>query len=99
MFSIVLAAYNAAAVLFILSLGGLSGQESAKRAVWHGMTGMVLATRDRQFVGYLPTPNTTRSLVATSAPLQSPQRPLCRGIAVIDRNVGLMECRVFLPLF
>jgi NAD(P) transhydrogenase subunit beta len=31
------------AVLFILSLGGLSGQESAKRAVWYGITGMALA--------------------------------------------------------
>jgi len=40
---IVSAAYIAAAVLFILSLGGLSGQERAKRAVWYGMTGMVLA--------------------------------------------------------
>ena len=30
------AAYVVAAVLFILSLGGLSGQESAKRAVWYG---------------------------------------------------------------
>ncbi|HBF31723.1 NAD(P)(+) transhydrogenase (Re/Si-specific) subunit beta [Rhizobium sp.] len=40
---IVSAAYIAAAVLFILSLGGLSGQESAKRAVWYGMVGMGLA--------------------------------------------------------
>jgi NAD(P) transhydrogenase subunit beta len=31
------------AVLFILSLGGLSGQESAKRAVWYGIVGMALA--------------------------------------------------------
>jgi NAD(P) transhydrogenase subunit beta len=30
-------------VLFILSLGGLSGQESAKRAVWYGIVGMGLA--------------------------------------------------------
>ena len=37
------AAYVVAAVLFILSLGGLSGQESAKRAVWYGITGMALA--------------------------------------------------------
>ncbi|MGH1413205.1 MAG: NAD(P)(+) transhydrogenase (Re/Si-specific) subunit beta [Pelagimonas sp.] len=37
------AAYVVAAVLFILSLGGLSGQESAKRAVWYGMAGMALA--------------------------------------------------------
>jgi NAD(P) transhydrogenase subunit beta len=37
------AAYVIAAVLFILSLGGLSGQESAKRAVWYGIAGMALA--------------------------------------------------------
>ncbi|AWM85536.1 NAD(P)(+) transhydrogenase (Re/Si-specific) subunit beta [Microvirga sp. 17 mud 1-3] len=37
------AAYVAAAILFILSLGGLSGQESAKRAVWYGIAGMALA--------------------------------------------------------
>jgi len=37
------AVYVLAAVLFILSLGGLSGQESAKRAVWYGITGMALA--------------------------------------------------------
>ena len=40
---IISAAYIAAAVLFILSLGGLSGQESAKRAVWYGIAGMGLA--------------------------------------------------------
>jgi len=37
------AAYIAAAVLFILSLGGLSNQEKAKRAVWYGIVGMALA--------------------------------------------------------
>lgn len=37
------AAYAVAAVLFILSLGGLSGQESAKRAVWYGIVGMFIA--------------------------------------------------------
>ncbi|MEY8839744.1 NAD(P)(+) transhydrogenase (Re/Si-specific) subunit beta, partial [Cribrihabitans sp. XS_ASV171] len=31
------------AVLFILSLGGLSNQESAKRAVWYGIVGMAIA--------------------------------------------------------
>ena len=40
---IVSAAYISAAVLFILSLGGLSGQESAKRAVWYGIVSMALA--------------------------------------------------------
>ena len=37
------AVYVVSAVLFILSLGGLSGQESAKRAVWYGIAGMALA--------------------------------------------------------
>jgi len=37
------AAYIVSAVLFILALGGLSGQESAKRAVWYGIVGMALA--------------------------------------------------------
>ncbi|PRY25945.1 NAD(P) transhydrogenase subunit beta [Aliiruegeria haliotis] len=37
------AAYVVAAVLFILSLGGLSNQESAKRAVYYGIVGMALA--------------------------------------------------------
>ncbi|MGB3554246.1 MAG: NAD(P)(+) transhydrogenase (Re/Si-specific) subunit beta [Jannaschia sp.] len=37
------AAYVVAGVLFILSLGGLSGQESAKRAVWYGIVGMAIA--------------------------------------------------------
>ncbi len=38
-----IAAYVVAAVLFVLSLGGLSGQESAKRAVWYGIAGMTIA--------------------------------------------------------
>ena len=37
------AIYVIAIVLFILSLGGLSGQESAKRAVWYGIAAMALA--------------------------------------------------------
>ncbi|WP_370275888.1 NAD(P)(+) transhydrogenase (Re/Si-specific) subunit beta [Roseovarius indicus] len=42
-FGFTIAAYVVAAVLFILSLGGLSGQESAKRAVWYGIVGIGLA--------------------------------------------------------
>ncbi len=42
-FGLQTAAYIVAIVLFILSLGGLSGQESAKRAVWYGIVGMALA--------------------------------------------------------
>ncbi|WP_294645544.1 NAD(P)(+) transhydrogenase (Re/Si-specific) subunit beta [uncultured Aureimonas sp.] len=37
------ASYIVASILFILSLGGLSNQESAKRAVWYGIVGMALA--------------------------------------------------------
>src|SRR6056297_3481413 len=40
---LVSAAYIAASILFILSLGGLKGQESAKRAIWYGIAGMALA--------------------------------------------------------
>jgi len=42
-FGFTIAAYAVAAVLFILSLGGLSGQESAKRAIWYGIAGMTIA--------------------------------------------------------
>ena len=42
-FGFTTAAYVVAAILFILSLGGLSGQESAKRAVWYGIVGMAIA--------------------------------------------------------
>lgn len=37
------AAYLFAGILFILSLGGLSSQETAKRGVWFGIIGMVIA--------------------------------------------------------
>jgi NAD(P) transhydrogenase subunit beta len=42
-YGIMTAAYIAASVLFILSLGGLSNQEKAKRAVWYGIVGMAVA--------------------------------------------------------
>ncbi len=38
-----IAAYLFASILFILSLGGLSSQESAKRSVFYGIAGMVIA--------------------------------------------------------
>ena len=43
------AAYIAASVLFILALGGLSNQESAKRAIWYGIVGMALAVGSTVF--------------------------------------------------
>ncbi|MDD7970169.1 NAD(P)(+) transhydrogenase (Re/Si-specific) subunit beta [Roseinatronobacter alkalisoli] len=42
-FGFTVAAYAVATVLFVLSLGGLSGQESAKRAIWYGIAGMAIA--------------------------------------------------------
>jgi NAD(P) transhydrogenase subunit beta len=41
--NLILICYIIAAVLFILSLGGLSNQESARRGNWYGIIGMVLA--------------------------------------------------------
>ena len=42
-YGLVSSAYISASVLFILSLGGLSNQEKAKRAVWFGIAGMALS--------------------------------------------------------
>jgi NAD(P) transhydrogenase subunit beta len=42
-FGFTMAAYAVATVLFVLSLGGLSNQEKAKRAVWYGIAGMAVA--------------------------------------------------------
>jgi NAD(P) transhydrogenase subunit beta len=46
---LVTAAYLAAAILFILALGGLSNQEKAKRAIWYGIIGMALAVLATMF--------------------------------------------------
>ena len=54
--NIVTALYIAASVLFILSLGGLSGQESAKRAVWYGIVGMALAVWGQSLAHRLSSP-------------------------------------------
>ena len=40
---IVTVSYIAATVLFILALGGLSNQETARRGNWYGITGMLIA--------------------------------------------------------
>lgn len=44
-----LASYLFASILFILSLGGLSSQESAKRGVWYGIAGMIIAVLSTVF--------------------------------------------------
>jgi H+-translocating NAD(P) transhydrogenase subunit beta len=48
---LVTAFYIAAAILFILALGGLSNQEKAKRAIWYGIVGMALAVLATIFGG------------------------------------------------
>ena len=45
--------YIVASILFILSLGGLSNEEKAKRAVWYGIFGMAIA-----IIGTIFGPNT-----------------------------------------
>lgn len=55
--SIITIAYIAASALFILSLGGLSRQETARRGNWYGIVGMVIAlvaTGAAMNVGGLP---------------------------------------------
>ncbi len=41
--SLITIAYIAASALFILSLGGLSRQETARRGNWYGIIGMLIA--------------------------------------------------------
>ena len=67
-------AYIVAIILFILSLGGLSNQESAKRAVWFGIFGMGLAV-----VATLAGPSMTLSWVLV---------PLLAVGAIIGAIVG-----------
>ena len=55
--SLITIAYIAASALFILSLGGLSRQETARRGNWYGIIGMVIAlaaTAVAMNVGGLP---------------------------------------------
>jgi NAD(P) transhydrogenase subunit beta len=55
--SLITVAYIAASALFILSLGGLSQQETARRGNWYGIIGMVIAlvaTGAAMNVGGLP---------------------------------------------
>ena len=40
---IIQVSYIIATILFILALGGLSNQETARRGNWYGITGMAIA--------------------------------------------------------
>ena len=65
--NIVTALYIAASVLFILSLGGLSGQESAKRAVWYGIVGMAIAVIGTIFSPLVTIPSSLFPLLVIGA--------------------------------
>ena len=60
------AAYIAATVLFILSLGGLKDQESAKRGVWFGIVGMAIAVLATIFGPIDPHDITLGTVIAAS---------------------------------
>ena len=75
------AAYVVAAVLFILSLGGLSNQESAKRAVWYGVVGMALA-----FFATLLTPGVGGGWLVLLMAI-----PGAIGGAMLAKRVGMTE--------
>ena len=47
--SLVTASYIGATILFILSLGGLSNPETAKRGNWFGIAGMAIAVLATMF--------------------------------------------------
>ena len=66
---IVTVSYIAATILFILALGGLSNQETARRGNWYGITGMaiaLLATMEPM----LPAPIRPSSLPVSSTPMK-----------------------------
>ncbi|MDD2867317.1 NAD(P)(+) transhydrogenase (Re/Si-specific) subunit beta [Neomegalonema sp.] len=78
---LVSAAYVVAAVLFVLSLGGLSNQESAKRAVWYGVVGMALA-----FFATLLTPGVGGAWLVLLMAV-----PGAVGGAMLAKRVGMTE--------
>ncbi len=78
---LVSAAYVVAAVLFVLSLGGLSNQESAKRAVWYGVVGMALA-----FFATLLTPGVGGGWLVLLMAI-----PGAIGGAMLAKRVGMTE--------
>ena len=64
---LLVSAYIGAGVLFILSLGSLSGQESAKRGIWYGMVGMAVAVLTTVLAVMPPNPALLIGTVAIGA--------------------------------
>ncbi len=89
------AAYLFASILFILSLGGLSSQESAKRGVFYGITGMlvaILATVLGQGVGghvYIIVAITIASVIGLLLARKVEMTAMPQLVAILHSFVGL----------
>jgi NAD(P) transhydrogenase subunit beta len=84
--SLVTASYIGATILFILSLGGLSNPETAKRGNWYGVVGMAIAVLATIF-GY-------RSLMSGDQPIVTGNGyAFIVGAMVVGGAVGLWAAR------
>ena len=84
--SLVTASYLGATILFILSLGGLSSPETAKRGNWYGIVGMAIAVLATIF-GY-------RSLMSGDQPIVTGNGyAFIVGAMVVGGAVGLWAAR------
>ena len=84
--SLVTASYIGATILFILSLGGLSNPETAKRGNWYGIVGMAIAVLATIF-GY-------RSLMSGDQPIVTGNGyAFIVGAMVVGGAVGLWAAR------
>ena len=84
--SLVTASYLGATILFILSLGGLSNPETAKRGNWYGIVGMAIAVLATVF-GY-------RALMAGDQPIVTGNGyAFIVGAMVVGGAVGLWAAR------
>jgi NAD(P) transhydrogenase subunit beta len=84
--SLVTASYIGATILFILSLGGLSNPETAKRGNWYGIVGMAIAVLATIF-GY-------RSLMSGDQPIvMGNGYAFIVGAMVVGGAVGLWAAR------
>ncbi len=101
-FSLVTAAYIGATILFILSLGGLSNPETARRGNWFGVAGMTIAVVATVFGPRVQTFGLPFIIVAMAAgaaiglyaakKVQMTQMP--ELVALMHSLVGLAACAV-----
>jgi H+-translocating NAD(P) transhydrogenase subunit beta len=89
------AAYLFASILFILSLGGLSSQESAKRGVFYGIVGMAIAIlstllgSDVQGHGYIIAAIAIASVIGVVVARKVEMTSMPQLVAILHSFVGL----------